>query len=51
VLMWSITRQVSVNQVSSGEVAKRLCSGLQSRLDGFDSRPRLQFIFSAVLIR
>ena len=27
---------------SSGEVAKRLCSGLQSRLDGFDSRPRLQ---------
>ena len=42
VLMWSITRQVSVKQVSSGEVAKRLCSGLQSRLDGFDSRPRLQ---------
>ena len=29
---------------SSGEVAKRLCSGLQSRLDGFDSRPRLQYI-------
>ena len=27
---------------TSGEVAKRLCSGLQSRLDGFDSRPRLQ---------
>ena len=31
-------------QQSSGEVAKRLCSGLQSRLDGFDSRPRLQNI-------
>ena len=28
----------------SGEVAKRLCSGLQSRLDGFDSHPRLQKI-------
>ena len=27
----------------NGGVAKRLCSGLQSRLDGFDSRPRLQF--------
>jgi hypothetical protein len=27
---------------SSGEVAKRLCSGLQSRLGRFDSDPRLQ---------
>jgi hypothetical protein len=29
---------------SSGEVAKRLCSGLQSRLGRFDSDPRLQII-------
>jgi hypothetical protein len=32
----------NARSVPSGEVAKRLCSGLQSRLDGFDSRPRLQ---------
>jgi hypothetical protein len=29
---------------SSGEVAKRLCSGLQSRLGRFDSDPRLQIV-------
>ena len=41
-LMRHITRRLSSSTLSSGEVAKRLCSGLQSRLDGFDSRPRLQ---------
>jgi hypothetical protein len=34
----------SGSKIPSGEVAKRLCSGLQSRLDGFDSRPRLHKI-------
>ena len=37
-----ITGRCGIVKSSSGEVAKRLCSGLQSRLDGFDSRPRLQ---------
>jgi hypothetical protein len=41
-LMWNITVQLSSRTIPTGEVAKRLCSGLQSRLDGFDSRPRLQ---------
>ena len=35
--------------IQSGEVAKRLCSGLQSRLDGFDSRPRLQISKKPIL--
>ena len=42
--MRDITALVNKRTISSGEVAKRLCSGLQSRLDGFDSRPRLQII-------
>ncbi len=29
-----------------GAIAKRLCRGLQSRLDQFDSGSRLQFPFS-----
>ena len=37
-----ITGRCGIVKVFLGEVAKRLCSGLQSRLDGFDSRPRLQ---------
>jgi hypothetical protein len=41
-LMRFITGPFSKVTLSSGEVAKRLCSGLQSRVDGFDSRPRLQ---------
>jgi hypothetical protein len=40
-----ITGRVDIVSNTSGEVAKRLCSGLQSRVDGFDSRPRLHPIF------
>ncbi len=45
-LIRHITGRVSCSKITSGEVAKRLCSGLQSRLDGFDSRPRLQIVSS-----
>ena len=43
-----ITGRIDIVKSSSGEVAKRLCSGLQSRLDGFDSRPRLQVLIYTV---
>ena len=47
-LIRHITGRVSCSKITSGEVAKRLCSGLQSRLDGFDSRPRLQKLSSKI---
>jgi hypothetical protein len=48
-LGWHITGQLNSSSLPSGEVAKRLCSGLQSRVDGFDSRPRLHPIFISPL--